>query len=93
MYYFSKKIPEDIIWSDEYALSRLVNFDKTPKTKYLKNIKKGDSKEWFVNLCKETYGDLIYLKAIHKEFIINWLKKEDESYNSLKEIINCIKNK
>ncbi len=91
IFYFPKMIPEEIIWSDNYALNRLTDFNSSYNDETLTEIKSGDSKEWFVNLCIKTFGDLEHLKTMHTEFIFNWLKSEDENYTLLEEIIAKIK--
>lgn len=80
VYYFPMSIPEEIIWSDSYALNRLKDFNEDFNNDTLNEIKKGDSKEWFVNLCHKTYGSLDNLKSMHLEFCLNWLKKEDSNF-------------
>jgi hypothetical protein len=72
-------------------MNRLNDFNDDFDEETLNEIKNGDSKEWFVNLCNKTYGNLDNLKSIHSEFCNNWLKTKDANYDLLNEIINTIK--
>lgn len=91
VFYFPKLIPEEIIWSDDYALNRLTDFNLSHNEGTLNEIKSGDSKEWFVNLCNKTFGNLEHLNTLHTEFIFNWLKNKDENFILLENIITKIK--
>jgi predicted ATPase len=89
VFYFPLNIPEDIIWSDKYAINRLndFGFDKG----VLAEIKKGDSKNWFYNLSIKTYGDTDQIKSYYLEFSLNWLRSKDANYKRIIEFINKIK--
>ena len=47
-----------------FTIIRLIDFDSSFNDETLTAIKSGDSKEWFINLCNKTFGDLEHLKTI-----------------------------
>lgn len=84
-------IPEEIIWDDDYAVNRITDLNGEQEDNVLDEIKVGSHKDWFVNLCVKVYGDSKNLNALHREFIINWHRKNDNNLNSILEIINTIR--
>lgn len=90
VFYFPLNLPEDIIWSDEYALNRLTDFNFNEET--LAEIKNGDSKEWFKNLSVKTYGNTEQIKSYYLEFCKRWIRNKDDNYVAIVALINKIKN-
>ncbi len=89
--YLPCKIPEEIIWDDDYAVNRITDLNGEQEDNVLDDIKVGNSKEWFINLCEKVYGDRRNLNALHQEFIINWHRKGDNNLSSILGIINAIR--
>ncbi len=91
VFYLPCRIPEEIIWDDDYALNRITDLHGEQNGKILDEIKNGDTKKWFINLCEKIYGDKENLDALHREFIINWYRKSDENLDLIIDIINTIR--
>lgn len=91
VHYLPCNIPEEIIWDDDYAINRITDLNGEQEENVLDEIKVGNHKDWFVNLCIMVYGDSKNLNALHREFIINWHRKNDNNLNSILEIINTIR--
>lgn len=78
VFYLPRDIPEDIIWSKEFAIEKLTSlghnisdFDQTyPK----------DTKECFRILCSTIYNELESLKTLQKEFTLKWINEKEEEY-------------
>ena len=94
VFYFPLKIPEDIIWNNELALNKLKDLSHKDEQQELTKINQEskDSKEKFLNLSIIIYNSTEQIESLHIDFIIYWLKKEDENFNYLKDLINQIKN-
>lgn len=91
VHYLPCNIPEEIIWDDDYAINRITDLNGEQEENVLDEIKVGNHKDWFVNLCVKVYGDSKNLNALHREFIINWHRKNDNNLKSILEIINTIR--
>jgi predicted ATPase len=91
VHYLPCNIPEEIIWDDDYALNRITDLNGQQEDGVLNDIKVGNHKDWFINLCKKVYGDIKNLNALHHEFIINWHRKGDDNLDSIIKILNTIR--
>ena len=91
VYYLPCNIPEEIIWDDAYAVNRITDLNGPQDEDVLDNIKIGNHKDWFINLCEKVYGDRKNLNALHREFIINWHRKGDLNLDSILQILNIIR--
>lgn len=90
VFYFPKKIPEDIIWCDNLS-KRKISDIKGIENHDLNEIKVGDAKNWFLNLCNFLYNDTSNIDSLHLDFILSWLNKENEDYQFICDIINRIR--
>lgn len=94
VFYLPKQVPEEIIWDDMYALSKIETFYGTKGSLILDDVKKdGNAKDWFVNLCLKIYGDSKFLDSLHHEFMIIWFNKKDDSFTSIAEMIDLIRKR
>jgi predicted ATPase len=94
VFYFPKKIPEDIIWDYEYALEKVNAILGLTDKALLDNIvSSGDSKGWFINLCILLYSKKDNLETLQQEFIIRWSRRQDDSYAQILALINHIRAK
>ncbi|MQP53471.1 AAA family ATPase [Flavobacterium sp. LMO9] len=94
VFYFPLKIPEDIIWDNEFALNKLNDLSNEDGEKVLADIndQSKDSKEKFLKLSLVIYNSTEQIESLYIDFIMYWLKKEDENYIYLKDLINKVKN-
>lgn len=91
VFYLPEKIPEDIIWDEEFAI-KLFNL-MHPKKHISTIIEKSiNSKDLIFNFCKECYGENDQFESTIIQFTTNWLNKEDENFIFIKNLINHLKN-
>ncbi|GGZ37509.1 ATPase [Echinicola pacifica] len=90
VFYLPENIPEEIIWDDDKANEKLKSFQKK-ETNLDENIKNGDAKDYFINLCEALYGDRKHLETLQIEFIINWINKGDNNLSFIEEALNSIR--
>ena len=72
-------------------MNRITDLNGPQDEDVLDNIKIGNHKDWFINLCEKVYGDRKNLNALHREFIINWHRKGDLNLDSILQILNIIR--
>ncbi len=88
VYYLSAVIPEDIIWSDDIVQQKLNSQD------YERNITQinswGSSKQKMYETSKILFGVETQIDAFEDMLINEWIKKEDENYFAIKNIIESL---
>lgn len=90
VFYLPLEIPEDIIWDEEFAKQLLKLLQ--PKKNISSIIEKSsNSKDMIFDFCIECYGDSSQYHSTLLNFITNWLRKEDENYVIIKDLINKLK--
>lgn len=90
VFYLPLSIPEDIIWDENFANSKLrLLFPDKNISDIIKNSK--DSKDKLFNLCMEIYEDSTQMDSIYIEFITNWINKADENKNYIEDLLTKIK--
>jgi predicted ATPase len=95
VFYLPKKIPEDIIWSSDVArnLINITCHDKVAADAHLEKLNDiTNMKKKFALIAEITMGDnnSENIASIHKQFIQNWLNRENEDFNDIKATINLI---
>jgi predicted ATPase len=86
VFFLPLKIPEDIIWNEDYA-NIITNNEIESKWDSLAN-----TKEKFAKLCDYLFGEennsSEKIFNTQQIFIRNWIKGKDNNYNAIVEIIN-----
>lgn len=91
VFYFPLNIPEDIIWDEKFAV-KLLNLLQPNKNISTILATSNNSKDLIFNFCMECYGESSQLEFTVLQFTTNWLNKEDEHYNYIKDLVNKLKN-
>ena len=93
VFYMPRQIPEEIIWDDEFAKSKInILFPELDSADVLQNIKReGDAKDWFHNLTLELYGESLHIKTLLLDFIGVWYLKQNEDFEKMSLLINHIR--
>ncbi len=95
VFYLPKRIPEDVIWSDEFAESLLHGVltnanQREQASSQLSFIPKSKNKFAFVaeTIQGSSLADSIY--SVHKQFLQRWLNTENEDYIAIRDNIQRI---
>jgi len=88
VFFLPKKIPEESIWNDNLVM----NSDFSDEEKEQINVE-SDYKKKFAHYALAEYGSNTAddIEKIHKKFIKRWLDKENDDFQSIKEVIRQIK--
>ncbi|WP_224487861.1 AAA family ATPase [Robertkochia flava] len=95
VHYLPESIPEDIIWNDEIAIEKIIfikGLDREEAQQKLEELKGRNSKEHLHNLSNYLYDLNEGLKFLQAEFIQKWIHAKDESYTTIKNLLDKMRD-
>jgi len=98
VFYLPKQIPEDIIWSDEFAKALIKGIiqDGTiiaQKLSELMSIKVTKQKFAFVSDLVQGESNAEAISSVHRQFLQRWLNSENQDFQTIKDYIATIINR
>jgi len=93
VFYLPKKIPEDIIWNDEYAKGQIkIQFGDNAHDHLVKLESIAKTKQKFVFLADLLFGDgkAENVKSAQRLFLQKWLTSENADFIEIREMIELI---